>query len=106
MNTEYEEPLMLPPHTKQASKAILLLLFFSFLMFTLPFGAFYGTKYCLNEYFHVTGYANTVWSVIAAVVTVNLIIVVYAYIGYHEQEYDDEGNPITDDSSGVSKKDD
>lgn len=84
----------LPAHTKQATKAIMLLLFFSFLMFTLPFGSFYGTKYVLEDYLHMTGYATTVWSVIAAVVTVNFIILIYAYIAYHEQEYDDEGNPI------------
>ncbi|XP_044265072.1 vacuolar ATPase assembly integral membrane protein VMA21-like [Tribolium madens] len=88
------EVFSLPAHTKQATKAIMLLLFFSFLMFTLPFGAYYGTKYCLEEYWHMSGYSTVVWSVLAAVVTVNFIILVYAYIAYHEQEYDDEGNPI------------
>ncbi|CAH1375459.1 unnamed protein product [Tenebrio molitor] len=101
VNTDNEP--FLPPHTRQATKAIMLLLFFSFLMFTLPFGSFYGTKYFLSEYLHLDGYANTVWSVFAAVVTVNLIIMVYAYIAYHEQEYDDDGNPI--DAQDTSRSD-
>lgn len=87
---------LIPAHTRQATKAILLLLFFSFLMFTLPFLVFYGTRRILEEHYHVTGFANTAWSVISAVVTVNLIIVIYAIMAYYDKEYDDEGNPIED----------
>lgn len=90
------EPLI-PEHTRQASKAILLLLFYSFLMFTLPFGAFFGTKYFLRDHFNLDGFENTVGSVLAAVITVNLIIVGYAYQAFHEQEYDDQGNEIKSD---------
>lgn len=87
------EPL-LPVHTRQATKALFILLFYSTLMFSLPFGAFFGTKYCLRDYFQITGYENTVCSVIAAVVIVNLIIVLYGYQAFHEKEYDDQGNEI------------
>lgn len=90
------EPLI-PAHTRQATKALAILLFYSFLMFTLPFCAFFGTKHCLTDYFNVTGYENTVCSVLLAVVTVNVIIVLYAYQAYHEQEYDDQGNEIIDE---------
>lgn len=88
---------LIPEHTRQASKALLLLLFYSTLMFTLPFGAFFGTKYCLKDHFHVVGFENTVGAVLAAVITVNLIIVMYAYQAFHEQEYDDQGNEIKSD---------
>ncbi|KAJ8980769.1 hypothetical protein NQ317_016018 [Molorchus minor] len=89
-----DNDLFLPPHMKQAAKAVALLLFFSLLMFSLPFGAFFGVKYILKDYYFIDGYRNTVWSVVAAVVTVYLIIGVYAYIAYHDTEYDDEGNEI------------
>lgn len=90
---------LLPPHTKQAAKALGILLFFSFLMFSLPFGSFFGTKYLLKDYFGVEGYASTVWSVIAAVLTVNLIIIGYVYVAYHEPEYDEHGNLIKSSES-------
>lgn len=89
----------LPPHTRQATKALAILLFYSFLMFSLPFGVFFGVKYYLKDHFNVDGFQNTVWSVLAAVVTVNLIIMLYAYQAYHEKEYDDHGIEITDQSS-------
>lgn len=66
---------LLPVHTRQATKALLILLFYSTLMFSLPFGAFFGTKTLLKDYFHVAGYENTVCSVISVVITVNFIIV-------------------------------
>lgn len=77
----------------QTGKALALLLFYSFLMFTVPFAAFFSTKYLLEDY-GVIGYANTVWSVLATVITVNLIIVAYAYQAYHEKEYDTQGQEI------------
>ncbi|KAB0795560.1 hypothetical protein PPYR_12399 [Photinus pyralis] len=98
------EPLI-PAHTRQAAKAIALLLFYSFLMFTLPFAAFFGTKYVLKDSFGIDGYANTVWSVIASVVTVNLVILAYAYYAYHDPEYDNDGNRIDTVDVTKSKKD-
>lgn len=55
-------------------------------MFTFPFIAYFGTNHVLKEIFNVEGFANTVWSVIASVLTVNTIIGLYAFRAYHEQE--------------------
>lgn len=104
-NEYHSNAPMLPPHTKQAAKAMALLLFYSVLMFTLPFGAFYGTKHVLQEMYHIDGFTNTAFSVLASVITVNLIICLYVYQAYHEPEYDDEGNEI-DQSIAVSSKSD
>lgn len=98
INTYDESAPLLPVHTKQAAKALALLLFYSFLMFTLPFGSFYVTKHILTDTFHVNGFANTAASVFAAVITVNLIIAAYVYQAYRETEYDDEGNEIDQNS--------
>lgn len=100
-----EEPLI-PEHTKQATKALALLLLYSFLMFTFPFLAFYGTKYLLQDVFDVTGFTNTAWSVLISVVTVNLIILGYVYHAYHEKEYNERGEEITELQDGDTKKDD
>jgi uncharacterized membrane protein len=59
-------------------------LLYSTAMFTLPFVAYVGTKYGL-KYFDIEGFANTVWSVLAAVVVVNTIILLYACKGYYEE---------------------
>lgn len=100
-NTGDTAPL-LPPHTKQAAQAMALLLFYSILMFTMPFGSFYATKYILRDSFHIDGFTNTAMSVFAAVLTVNIIICVYAYQAYHETEYDDEGNEINPNAPSQS----
>lgn len=71
---------------KQASSALLCLLFFSVLMFTLPFAAFFGTQYLLKTYFDYSEFTVTVMSVTASVITVNTIICLYVYIAYKEKE--------------------
>jgi VMA21-like domain len=81
---------LIPYHTKQASFAMLYLLFFSFLMFTLPFAAFYGTRHILHLYFHIDGFENTCGAVIAAVITVNLVIALYAVFGFREAKREEE----------------
>ena len=81
---------LIPYHTRQAAWAILYLLFFSVLMFTLPFGAFYGTKHLLNEYFQIYGFEANCWSVLAAVVTVNVIIALYAIVGFIDAKKEEE----------------
>lgn len=93
-----EEPLI-PEHTKQAARALALLLLYSFLMFTLPFVAFFGTKYLLQDVFDIIGFANTAWSVLASVVIVNLIIVAYVYHAYHEKEYNEHGEEIVEEKA-------
>lgn len=92
MDTQAEEQYnnddqpLIPEETKQASKALALLLLYSFMMFTFPFGTFFATKYILQDVFNVNGFTNTAWSVLLSVVTVNLIIVGYVYHAYHEKD--------------------
>lgn len=88
--TPADHPELIPYHTRQAAFAILYLLFFSVLMFTLPFGAFFGTRHVLHEHFHIDGFANTCWSVGAAVVTVNTVIALYAISGYLESRREED----------------
>jgi uncharacterized membrane protein len=84
-----EEPTL--PHTAtfcdrtlETGGVLAYFLLYSTAMFTLPFVAYVGTKYGL-KYFGVEGFANTVWSVLAAVVVVNTIILSYACKGYYEE---------------------
>ena len=100
--TPADDPELIPYHTKQAAFAIVFLLFFSVLMFTLPFGAFYGTRHVLNEHFNIVGFANTCWSVGAAVITVNIIIALYAVSGYLEARNEED----TVNQHAQSKKED
>lgn len=85
-----DDDALIPYHTKQASFALLYLLFFSILMFTLPFAAFYGTRHALHEYFNIDGFTNTCWSVLASVVTVNIVIALYAICGYLDAKKEEE----------------
>lgn len=71
---------------KQASTALLCLLFFSILMFTLPFAAFFGTQHLLRIYSDYADFTITAMSVAASVVTVYLIIFLYVYIAYKEKD--------------------
>lgn len=88
----------IPVHSRQAAFSLLYLFLYSILMFTLPFGAFFGVRHVLADKFDITGFPNTCYSVLSAVIVVNLIIVLYAYKGYHETEYDSEGNEIDQDA--------
>lgn len=69
--------------TVETARVLAYFLLCSMAMFTLPFVAYVGTKYGL-KHFGIEGFANTAWSVVAAVVVVNAIIVLYAFKGYHE----------------------
>lgn len=102
---EQDQPLI-PEHTKQAAKALAFLLFYSFLMFTLPFAAFFGTRYVLEDVFKITGFQSTAWSVLAAVVTVNVIILGYVYHAYHEKEYNEFGEELDENDEQKSVKQD
>ncbi|XP_048522974.1 uncharacterized protein LOC125504666 [Dendroctonus ponderosae] len=84
----------LPSQTRQAARAVALLLFFSFLMFTVPFLVFYGTKHVALEYWHLDTFQSNAISVFTAVLSVNVIIGIYAYIAYKEPDYDSEGNIV------------
>lgn len=51
-------------------------------------------KHILTDYYPVDNFTRTMWSVVSAVVVVNLIIVTYALKAYYEKEYDEDGNEI------------
>lgn len=104
MDTDNTEGPLIPAHSKQASRAMLGLFFYSSLMFTLPFGVFFGVQTFIKRYFVVDDFTNTFWSVLSVVLAVNSIIIAYAYKAYHEKEYDDDGNEIIFDEQ-IEKSD-
>jgi putative methyltransferase len=67
---------------------------YSFAMFTLPFGAFFGAKHVIARYFDFSPFADTVCCSSAAVVTVNVIIAMYVVKAYRDAEFDKEEKPI------------
>lgn len=85
-----DDEALIPYHTKQATLAVIYLLFFSILMFTLPFAAFFGVRHVLLEHMQVEGFANTCWSVLAAVVTVNFVIAIYAVVGFLDAKKEED----------------
>lgn len=91
---EEDEGPLIPPHTKQAVLVLANLFVYSIAMFTLPFVAFFGVRHILTEYYPVQTFMVNVWSVVSAVMVVNVIIFTYAYKAYHEKEYDEHGNEI------------
>lgn len=62
-------------------------------MFSLPFVAYFGTHYLLRDVFNIEGFSNIVWSVIASVLAVNVIIGLYAYHAYYEVEPEEDQPP-------------
>lgn len=74
------------PLTRDNWSALFWLLVFSTAMFTLPFAAFFLVRHYLKEYFELDVFAINCGGVLAAVITVNLVIVAYAIKGYREVE--------------------
>lgn len=98
-----DDDQLIPFHTRQAGYAMLYLVFCSILMFTLPFAAFYGTQRLLDEYFHVSKFENTCWSVLAAVMTVNAIIILYAWKGFKDaQKEEQEAKRVNDENQAYN----
>lgn len=85
---ESELPLI-PQETKEATLALMTLLFFSVLMFTLPFGVFYGVQHYIRENFDWPPFQITCWSVLSAVFTVNIVIGLYVWVAWRDAK-DDE----------------
>uniref|UniRef100_A0A182Y7S1 SAM-dependent MTase RsmB/NOP-type domain-containing protein n=1 Tax=Anopheles stephensi TaxID=30069 RepID=A0A182Y7S1_ANOST len=102
---EVDDPYTIPLHSRQAAFAILWLLVYSFAMFTLPFGAFYGTRHVLADRFQIEGFHNTCGSVLAAVLTVNIIIMLYAFRGFREVEEEDLPRFVRINTTQLSKAD-
>lgn len=89
----YNRP-SLPVHKRQQANSLLFLFFFSSLMFSLPFGIFFGVRHLLTEVYIVDQFIRTCCEAGGAVLTVNILIILYAYKAYNEKEYDDEGKEI------------
>lgn len=79
-----------------SSNAYLTLFFYTVLMFTLPFVSFYGTKHYLITHYEFTEFECNCISVIAAVITVNLIIASYVYKALNEPDDTKESEDSTD----------
>lgn len=91
-----------PQHSRQAAFSLLWLFVASCAMFSLPFAAFFGVRNYLEVHDpDATTFKVTAYSVLAAVLTTNAIIVAYALLGYHETEYDEDGRVV--DQSGPPK---
>lgn len=92
--------------SKQATSALLLLFFYSVLMFTLPFGAFFGTRHYLFTYTDYSEFAATSLAVISSVITIYVIIGLYAWQAYREQDVviPDQTNPTAAPSESSKKK--
>lgn len=104
-----EQPL--DPYTeqliwRQTSSALLYLLFYSILMFTLPFGSYFLTKHLLELHTDLSHFGVTAWSVIASVITIYIVIGLYAYHGYHEKDVniDKEGRVTYGEENKVHQK--
>lgn len=78
------------------------LFMYSIAMFTLPFAAFFGTRRLVNEYLDVEDFTNTVYSVLAAVAVVHILIALYVRHAMIEMRADGEMAPITDTSKEKS----
>lgn len=94
--------------SKESAFALLWLFVYSCAMFTIPFAAFFGTRHILMTKYELDSFTVTCSSVIAAVVTVNLIIVLYALQGYRDVESDEkalEGTSTTTESPKSKKND-
>lgn len=90
--------------TQQTYAALLQLLFYSILMFTLPFGAFFGTRHLLREKTDYTEFTINWLSVAASVVTVYLIIALYVYKAYNEKDLVLPNEATATDKSKPEKK--
>jgi hypothetical protein len=85
----YATPKTVTSATKMTQSSVIAYFFlYSMAMFSFPFLAYFGTHYALRDILNVDGFANIVWSVIASVLAVNVIIAMYAYRAYHEEEQD------------------
>lgn len=84
-----DEGPLIPQHTKDASLALLQLFFFSILMFTLPFGAFYGVQHYLQLHYELQQFEVTCWCVLSAVVTVNIVIGLYVWVAWRDAKKDE-----------------
>lgn len=86
---EYEaapkyDPILEKRIEHQTNMALIYLFFYSFLMFTLPFGSYFLTRHFLSKHTDYEDTTVTTLSVVSAIVTVYVIIGLYVYHGYNE----------------------
>nr|BAN21339.1 unkown protein [Riptortus pedestris] len=81
------------------STVISYLFMYSIAMFTLPFAAFFGTRRFLTEYLDVKDFKETIFSVLAAVIVVHIVIALYVRHAVAEMRADNEFAPSQLDHS-------
>jgi len=84
---EVEPPVEQYPQEEDTSTEVFLwLLAYSVLMFTLPFLGFYGVRSWLQESFpHLDVFTINCWSVLTAVLVVNLVVAMYVLKAFREK---------------------
>jgi len=84
---EVEPPVgQYPPEEDTSTEVFLWLLAYSVLMFTLPFLGFYGVRSWLQESFpHLDVFTVNCWSVLTAVLVVNLVVAMYVLKAFREK---------------------
>ncbi|XP_017020117.1 uncharacterized protein [Drosophila kikkawai] len=84
---EPEPPVKSRPQEEDTSAEVFLwLLAYSVLMFTLPFLGFYGVRSWLQESFpHLDVFTVNCWSVLTAVLVVNLVVAMYVLKAFREK---------------------
>lgn len=82
------------------------LFLYSIAMFTLPFVAFFGIQHFITLEFQTDIFTTNCVSVLAAVITVNLIISCYAYQALHEsiEEKEQSEDKIMEFKDSLNKK--
>lgn len=109
VQSEFLEEKQFDPHieqliSKQTASALLYLLFYSILMFTMPFGAYFGTRHLLEIYTDYSSSTIMMLSVVSSVITVYSIIGLYAWHAYHEKDIQIGENQKSANTSTNEKK--
>ncbi|XP_020814169.1 vacuolar ATPase assembly integral membrane protein vma21 [Drosophila serrata] len=75
-----------PQEEDTSAEVFLWLMAYSVLMFTLPFLGFYGVRSWLQESFpHLDVFTVNCWSVLTAVLVVNLVVAMYVLKAFREK---------------------
>ena len=77
-------------NTETANKALLGLFLYSCLMFFLPIGVFFGSKQLLEDYEYEPP-TSTIAPAILAIVTVNIVIILYVVKAFREENKAKQG---------------
>ncbi|XP_076243550.1 uncharacterized protein LOC143184880 [Calliopsis andreniformis] len=99
---EYPQEQSKDPSTMSLASVLGTLFLYSVAMFTLPFVAFFGVQHLMKTQLHVDRYVTNCCSVLAAVVTVNIIISCYAYHALHESDDTSDSDEVADQPSKES----